>query len=123
MKNKMLLCKQLILSLDKSNEVNELTDFKYKLIIHNHNEEQALISLILQRHINCFSQNLKVIEYEQVDIPKNLTMKDWLIKMVLEKDPLLNKMENLHSKREKEAVIKIKENFERRMSQLKIKIF
>lgn len=123
MSKKMLLCKEIILDLDKSNDLNELIEFKYKLIIHSSNEEEALISLIFKRTMNCFLENKKIIEYEQVKIPQNITLKDWLIIMILEKDELLKNPEKLPSKKDKEAVMNIKKTFEERMLKIKIKTF
>ena len=111
---------------DNSNPENiaHLKKFYYTLNVHNYNKELALISLVRSSFINCDESDLTIIEYEELKIPHDLTAKDWIRKLALEKDVVFKaEKEEFGDLKEYAGIVKIKKDFESGMLQLNIKSF
>lgn len=121
----MLLSDEITLTLDRSNHSDKLRCFKYKLIIHNSNETEALISLVFKRNLCRYKQDYSAIEYQQVKIPHELTAKEWITTMVLKEDSLLNDIDENKGLDidEKRSLLEIKEKLELINQQIKIREF
>jgi hypothetical protein len=121
----MLLSDEITLTLDRTNRYSNLCFFKYKLIIHNSNEKEALISLIFNRKMSRYSEEYSAIEYQQAKIPHELTAKQWLVSMVLKEDVLFKDIEENKNfdNDERIEMLKIKEKLGLIAQQVKIKCF
>jgi hypothetical protein len=95
------------------------------MVVHNDSETEALISIFLN---SCLTDNSRwdyiILENKQLKTPHNLTATDWMIKIILEKDRLLNnyKEYNLDDYLKKE-IDKISEQLNSEYKKIKIKGF
>jgi hypothetical protein len=119
----MLLSDEITMTLDRRTNI-KLSEFKYRLIVHNYNKEEALISVVSEIKINRRTNENLILEYEQLKIPHKLKAKEWLIKIVLEKDDILKNAEKYRFTDDEVKKIKeIKEILELEYKKIKIKGF
>ena len=98
-----------------------IEEFQYKMTVHNHDEKEALISVRLI-HIQKGAEVYNIIlEYEQLKIPHNLKAKEWLIKIIIEKDRVLKNFEEYNfTEKDKVEMRKIKKELELKYQKIKI---